>query len=195
MDTLNFILALLGVVLAVVGIVLVFAVERARDPSLSFEPGDDHWKDQGPFAHVAVVNRRPAGWLARHFSGTTATNCRVSFEFIRAGVSVLGPIDGRWSSAPEPSSPRDYPLSYRWDVAATGTPEQVAIAISSGANVHAFSAESYSYDGFVRPEWQLDPGEYDVVLRLESTEAVATRTFRLIVSSSGVMSLGVTDGD
>jgi hypothetical protein len=183
------ILGVAGAVLAVVSIWLVFAVERARAARIVIEPGQEHWPAASPFAHVAVINQRPASWLGRHFRGVTATNCRVSIEFMRGGVSILGPIDARWSQAPEPRDSRDFPNSYRWDLAATGQPEQIAVARTQAGVVHAFSAESYTHE-WQKPEWLLEPAEYDVVIRLAATEAETSRTLRLVVGSRGEMWLG-----
>jgi hypothetical protein len=117
------------------------------------------------------------------------TNCRASIEFLKGGMSVLGPIDARWSGAPEPKDLSEYPLSYRWDLAATGQPEQIAIARTDGRVAHAFSADSYSYADWQKPEWLLDPGEYDVVVRLAATEAETSEEFLLIVSRNGRLTL------
>jgi hypothetical protein len=132
---------------------------------------------------------RPKGWLGHHFGGVTVMNCRASIEFLKGGVSVLGPLDARWSGAPEPTTPSEYPLSYRWDLAATGQPEQIAIARTDGGVAHAFSADSYSNANWQKPEWLLDPGEYDVVVRLAATEVETSETFRLIVGSNGCLTL------
>lgn len=188
MDTINFILSVIGLALGVAALALVFAIEKARRPQLSVEPGERYWT-QPPFAHVAIINRRPSGILGRRFSGVTVTNCRASIEFLRDGVSVLGPIDGRWSGAPEPRDPHDLPNSFRWDLAATGVPEQIAIARTEGGQAHAFSAESYFCD-WQRPGWELEPGTYDVVVRLTSTEADTTATVRLVVSANGGLHVG-----
>jgi hypothetical protein len=176
----------IGVVLAATSIVLVFAVERARVPRIVVEPGERYWPGASPFAHVAVVNERPSGWLGRHFRGVTATNCRASIEFHRDGVKVLGPIPARWSGAPEPYLSRDLAESYRWDLAATGQPEQIAIAYSCNIGVYAFSAESYRHE-LAKPDWGLEPGEYEVEIRLAASEAEAMETLRLIVGSEGEM--------
>jgi len=183
------ILGIVSLVVAIASVTLVFAVERARKPRIAIEPGQAHWPAQSLFAHVAVLNKRPDGWLGRHFRGVTVTNCRASIEFLKGGVSMLGPIDARWSGVSEPKDPSEYPLSYRWDLAATGQPEQIAIARTDGHVAHAFSAESYSYTNWQKPDWLLDPGEYDVVIRLAATEVETHETFRLIVSSNGCLSL------
>jgi hypothetical protein len=188
-EVVGFILGAIGVVLAIVSILLVFGVERARKPRIVMEPGQGHWPEPSPFAHIAVMNQRPHGWLGRHFRGVTVTNCRASIEFLRDGVSVLGPISARWSGAREPRDVADFPDSYRWDLAATGQPEQIAVARTQDGVVHAFSAESYAH-GWQRPGWQLEPGTYDVVVRLASTEAEARKRFRLIVGSGGDLWLG-----
>lgn len=191
MEIAGLVLGLLGVVLGLVSIALVFAIERARAPKLVIEAGDRHWpSDSGLFAHIAVSNCKPNGRLARFFHGTTVTNCRVSLEFVRDGVSVLGPIPGRWSGASEPQSPADFPDSYRWDLAATGEPEQIAIARTADGVAHAFSAESYVYE-WKRPGWELDPGTYDVVVALAATEAMARATLRLVVTGAGALRMGL----
>jgi hypothetical protein len=195
MDVVALILSIVSLVVAIAGVILVFAVERARKPRVAIEPGQGHWPSPSPFAHVAVLNKRPKGWLGRHFGGVTVTNCRASIEFLKGGVSVLGPIDARWSGAPEPKDSSEYPLSYRWDLAATGQPEQIAIARTDGRVTHAFSAESYSYASWQKPEWLLDPGEYDVVVRLAATEAETSEMFRLIISSNGRLTLDACRGD
>lgn len=183
------ILGVLGAVLAVLSIWLVFAVERARAARIVIEPGHRYWSSSSPFAHIAIINPRPAGWLGRRFRGVTATNCRVSLEFLRSSVTILGPIDARWSQAAEPRDGRDIADSFRWDLAATGQPEQVAIARTQDGVAHAFSAESYAHH-WQKPDWLLEPAEYDVVIRVSATEAEATRTVRLVVGTRGELWLG-----
>jgi hypothetical protein len=167
----------------VTGLLSSALLERLQRPRISITPG--HW-DQSGFAHVAVTNKR-GGYFARR----PMTACEASLEFVRAGVSVLH-IPARWSGAPEPSFPSDIPLSYRWDLASTGIPQQIAIArTGSGGRAYAFSAEGY----FARPqwepeEWRLDPGEYDVVVRLAASEGEHAETFRLVVAQNGSLKLG-----
>jgi len=189
METLSLVIGLLGLLLAILSILLVFAVERAKAPRVRIEAGHRYWA-QAPFVHIAISNHRPSGWLGRCFTGTTVTNCRASFTFVRSGVEVLGPIDGRWSGSVEPITPRDFPDSYRWDLAATGHPEQIAIARTENGVAHAFSAASYAYPRWQRPEWKLEPAEYDLVVRLAATEAQAHATLRLIVGTDGQLWLG-----
>ena len=189
-NTVSIGLGALGTALGAASIALVFAVERVRAPRVVFEVGHEHWPKQPEFAHLAVINRPRRGLLGRRFRGMTATNCRVSVEFRRAGVRVLGPIDARWSGLPEPRYPSDFPNSYRWDLAATGQPEQIAIARSEGGRVHAFSAESYAHSRWQKPGWELEPAEYEVVMVLASTEAEASQTFRMVVAANGAISLG-----
>jgi hypothetical protein len=183
----------IGTGLAIVGIWLVFAVERSRKPLVSIEPGQRYWPDASPFVHVAVLNSRPHGWLGRCFQGSTVTNCRASIEFRRAGIDVLGPIPGRWSGAPEPTHASEFPNSYRWDLAATGQPEQIAIARTQDGVVHAFSAESYAHR-WQRPGWKLEAGEYEVVVRLAATEAETSESFRLVIGEDGRMWLERSKG-
>lgn len=192
MEVAAFVIGIVSLVLAIISIALVFAIGRASKPRIEIQPGQEHWPSPSPFAHVAILNIRPNGWLGRFFGGKTVTNCRASIEFIRDGVSVLGPIDARWSGVSEPKDPSEYPLSYRWDLAATGEPQQIAIARTDGQVAHAFSAESYSFH-WQKPEWKLDPGTYDVVIRLAATEAEAHETLRLIVGTNGSLSLGAPD--
>jgi len=187
-EVLGIALGAAGVALSTLAIALVFMVDRARRPVLTIEPG--HWS-QPLFSHVAITNHPPRGVLGRRFRGTTAAGCRASLEFRRDGVTVLGPIDARWSGAPEPTEARHLPESYRWDLAATGTPEQIAITRTSGAEVYAFSAESYLFPDWRRPEWKLDPGTYDVVVRLASTEAEAERMLGLVIASDGRATVGL----
>jgi hypothetical protein len=188
------VLSILSLAVAIGSVILVFAIERAKRPRVAIELGQQHWSSPSPFAHVAVLNTRPTGWLGRHFGGVTVMNCRASIEFLKGKVSVLGPLDARWSGAPEPNTPSEYPLSYRWDLAATGQPEQIAVARTGDGVAHAFSAESYSYENWQKPEWLLDPGEYKVVVRLAATEVEASEIFRLIVASNGRLTLATHDG-
>jgi hypothetical protein len=122
-DVVSFGFGMLGTVLGAVSIGLVFLIEHVRTPRVEFDLGQKYWPTQAGFAHVAVSNRRPIGWLGRRFRGVTVTGCRVSVELLRHGVSVVGPIDARWSGGPEPRDANDFPISYRWDLAATGIPE------------------------------------------------------------------------
>lgn len=188
-DIVSIALGTLGTVLAIASIVLVFAIERVRTPNVVFEPGLKYWPAQTEFAHIAVSNRPRGGWLGRCFRGTTLTSSRVSVESRRGSDSVLGPISARWSGTPEPRDSYDFPNSYRWGLAATGQPEQIAIARSEGGRVHAFSAESYRYARWQKPEWELEPGEYVVVLVLASTEAEESHAFRFVVAEDGAVSL------
>ena len=190
MEVAAFVIGVVSLVLGIISIALVFAIGRASKPRIEIQPGKEYWPSPSPFAHVAILNIRPNGWLGRFFGGKTVTNCRASIEFIREGVSVLGPIDARWSGVSEPKDSYEYPLSYRWDLAATGEPEQIAIARTDGQVAHAFSAESYSFPSWQKPEWKLDPDTYDVVIRLAATEARACKTLRLIVGTNGSLSLG-----
>ena len=178
------ILGAVGIALATTSIVLVFAVERARAPRIVVEPGERYWPEDSPFAHVAVRNERPSGWLGRHFRGVTATNCRASIEFHHDGERVLGPIPARWSGAPEPYLSRDLMESYRWDLAATGQAEQIAIAYSCNIGVYAFSGGSYRHE-LAKPDWRLEPGAYVVEVRLAASEVEAMETLRLIVGGDG----------
>jgi hypothetical protein len=167
----------------VTGLLAAALLERWQRPRVSIKPGP--W-DQAGFAHVAVTNER-GGYFARR----PMTACEASLEFMRAGVSVLH-IPGRWSGAPEPTHESDIPLSYRWDLASTGIPQQIAVArTGSGGRAYAFSAAAY----FARPPWEpeswrLDPGEYDVIVRLAASEGEHSETFRLVVAQNGALKLG-----
>jgi hypothetical protein len=184
MELAGFVLAVAGLLLAIISIALVFAVERVRAPRIVIEPGERHWPETSPFCHVAVSNQRRSGWLGRRFLGVTATNCRASVEFHRVGVKVLGPIPGRWSGTSEPRDTAEFPDSYRWDLAATGQPEQIAITHSQGGVVHAFSAESYAHD-FQKPDWRLEPAVYDVVIVVSASEVETMEKLRLVVGDDG----------
>jgi hypothetical protein len=194
MELAALILGIVALVLAIISIALVFAIERARAPKIVIEPGKRHWPEASPFCHLAVSNQRHSGWLGRRFLGVTATNCRASMEFLRAGVSVLGPIPARWSGAPEPRDPAEFPNSYRWDLAATSQPEQLAVARCHGETVHAFSAESYAYPAFQKPDWRLDPAEYDVVIVVSASEVETMEKLRLVVGDDGRAWLDMPEG-
>ena len=185
MEFAAFVLGIIALLLAIISITLVFTVERARAPRIVIEPGERRWPETSPFCHVPVSNQRRSGWLGRRFLGVTATNCRASIEFRRAGVTVLGPIPARWSGAPEPHDPAEFPNSYRWDLAATSQPEQIAVAHRHGDAVHAFSAESYAYPGFQKPDWRLEPAEYDIVIVVSASEVETVGKLRLVVGDDG----------
>ena len=120
-------------------------------------------------------------------------------------------IPGRWSAHPEPLryetvlvggapsvatafEPSLVPNSYSLDVAPTGAGQEVAVAVVRDGEAYAFSAESYLYPGWKRPEWRLAPGEWVVEVVASSAQASARRSFRLVVSAGG-LELVASDGD
>jgi hypothetical protein len=48
--------------------------------------------------------------------------------------------------------------------------------------VYAFSAESYAYPDWRRPEWRLEPGDWEVDVTAASASATATKRFRVRIT-------------
>jgi hypothetical protein len=100
-------LAVLGIALALFAVALTIAIERLKRPRLTirtstFQPSEPiTWT----FAAVRVVNdpRLPKG-LGSIITRQSADGCAVTLEFRRRGEKALAfpPVDGRWSSQPEP---------------------------------------------------------------------------------------------
>jgi hypothetical protein len=137
----------------------------------------------------------------------SAAGCRATIQVSKGGEHILPEIPARWSSRPEPMRvetlddhgmailaaeagqvmPVQTQLVYDQSMVpqtltndlGPGRWEEVAVAIlfDDGA-AFVWGAESYA-EGGRRAEWQLDRGEYDVALRVESSGIRKTFTFKL----------------
>lgn len=204
MDHASFVLAVIGVVLATLALALPIGIERLRRPRLVVRAGEWSPREDLPweFVVIGVANEPLTGFLGHLFTRQSAEGCEVSLTFTREGI-IKPPIyrlPARWSGHPEPyrltpagvsgGQPRLVPMfdhalvppSYRWDVAPTGRPEEVAVAVRRDGEAHAFSAESYAYDRWRKGEWKLEPGNYQVAVRAGAAGAEAARTFGLVVT-------------
>lgn len=187
---------LFSLAVAVFALLLFVVGEVVRRPKLAIERGEWHdpevpWQ----FAAVRVTNRRlgrPWCWL---FGRSAAIDCQASLTFSREGATI-GPIPARWSARPEPIrsepggggvfDPALVPDSYRLTLPATEQLEEVAVAIGNQGRCSAFSAESYAYPDWHRPEWRLEPGRWNVeVIATSADGANACAVFSLTVGTNG----------
>ncbi|HVP75824.1 MAG TPA: hypothetical protein VMS63_07365 [Gaiellaceae bacterium] len=119
-------LAIAGFVVALAALLLTFALEWLKRPRLTvdaslFRPGGP---TQWTFATVEVRNDPSMPWPFRMFlSRQSADACEVALEFRRSGEPALAlpPIQGRWSSQPEPI--RREPIVLPQDLRERGSPD------------------------------------------------------------------------
>jgi len=196
-------LAIIGLAVSLVALSIVVLQQLIERPRLRVELSP--WSDpQMPWKFVAVRvwNLRMTKALRWLFNRRSAEACEVGITFRRVdepqrSLNVLG----RWSAHPEPyrldvaTAPDGtasvvsvfeqslVPGSYHLDIPATGAWQEVAIAVRRDGEVYAFSAESYSYADWKRPEWRLEPGDWEVDVTAESVNASATKRFRLRITT------------
>lgn len=204
----------LGVILAVAAIALTLALEWLKRPRLEIRA--KRWTADGPvpwhFACVEIVNQPLSRWFGSLLTRASAAGCTVAIEFRRVGSDELAlpPLVGRWSGQPEPLrvepikdaagaveliqmvDPTLIPAAARIDVAPGTQGEEVAVAVlRNDGHAYGWSTTSYLHPEWRNPEWELDRGEYDVLVRAEAGGVMASTTLRLsfLTSSFGAFKL------
>lgn len=174
------------------------ALALVRRPKIRFRPHD--WTAAVPvewqFAAAHLRNQEPQSWIP--LAGRDAALwCRGEIEFRQDGQLVVGPVPARWSARPEPL--RHEPLSDRsgriivvalaapelvgaseeYDLPAGGRWEEIAVAVRRGDEAYAWGSTSYFHDEWRNPEWELEPGIYEVKLMLTFSGGTAEQNFTL----------------
>jgi hypothetical protein len=187
----SLIISIVGSLVAViVAIVVPYGIEKSRRPVLSIEVGDEapadgplgHWK----YLHVRVVNAplqgRRSTWLLRN----TATGCKanLTFEELGTGRRPVQHEPARWSGLPEPTDPRQFPASYRFDLSPDENGEAIGVAIKHEGmrSAFAFSAKSYLAQQppmFCFHEFELPGEEYRLTVTVAAGGVTVSSDFRL----------------
>jgi len=193
---------LVSLVLAVAAIGLTVSIELLKRPSL--EVRAIIWQPREPvawtFAAVRVFNRPLPGFLRTMIVRAPAQCCEVTLEFREPGRDyiVIPLVPARWSSQPEPlrsvmvtddgGSPSfvvQYdrtmvPQTKRLDLAAGEDGEEVAVAVQrADGSAHAFGAESYEFENWSNPNWELRRQVYEVTVHITASGLTHSRRFRL----------------
>ena len=193
----------IGLAVSLVALSIVVLQQLIERPRLRVElsPWSDPrvpWK----FVAVRVWNLRMTKALPWLFNRRSAEACEVGITFRRVDEPQRSVnIPGRWSAHPEsyrldvataPDGTASVvslfeqslvPGSYDLDIPATGAWQEVAIAVRRDGEVYAFSADSYSYPDWKRPDWRLEPGDWEADVTAASANASATKRFRLRITT------------
>jgi len=199
---------ILAVSLATVALLLTLGIEWLKRPRLEIVPSpfSPSGPISFTFAAVQVKNKPlqpPGRWI---LSRSSADGCRVTLDFLRwgSGDRAIPAVPGRWSSHPEPvrsipiAHPPQPPQAGKWtvvatfeaqydpsldprenDVRAADAGEEVAVAILTDEGAFAWGTESYNYDGWAKPEWELKHGTYKVVVAVEGSSVSKRAEFKL----------------
>lgn len=203
------VVGILALVLAVATLLLFVLQQRSERPRLRIQRSP--WADPSrpwKFVAIRVLNLPLTPKLAWLFNRRSADGCEVHISFQRRGEQQPRvSMSGRWSGHPEPVrlelrgepptvvgiyDPTLVPSSYRFDVPATGAWQEVAVAVLRDGEVYAFSAESYAYPDWKRPDWRLEPGEWDVAVTAAAAHARENAKFRLRITDND---FDLTEGD
>lgn len=191
----------IGIALGVLA--LIFGglfVEYIKRPRLDIRAAT--WSASGAvpfkFAVVHVFNAPIRGPLGRLLLRQRAEAARIRLEWYLNGALVIAPYDGRWSDTPEPFTfapgavfPGGVETIPVFDVAKAmqsrlnsiapgGDGSEVAVAVlRADGTAHAWGPESYEYDDWRKPEWELDRGDYELRVRVTAGGAEASKTLRV----------------
>jgi hypothetical protein len=204
-------LGIVAIVLAVAALILPFAIERKRRPKLRIELGE--WKPEQrvdwEFAPVRIINEPLSGIWGLLLTRQSAEGCIVNFTIRAAGQekALLSGLPGRWSGTPEPyrsDTQLDQagrlvtietfdhtlvPDSFRFNVPSTGGAEEVALVVFRDGAAYAFNSWSYAHPKWRKPDWKLEPGTYEVVVRASATGDETSAIFTLTVSAEDGLDL------
>lgn len=173
-------------------------VEYRRRPILTFgiaapadgSRGTDRWR----FLNVEVLNETQPSWWVRYIllpgliPRYTASACQAWISYRNEGGGEILPIDGRWSSTPEPLNPTAEGLLFDVSKVAGGQRENIpydgpkagrcaltiGLKFDGESDCYAFNSWSYAFPHWKNPDWKLPSGRYEVVV----TVATSGYTFR-----------------
>lgn len=204
-------LAIVAIVLAVAALILPFVIERKRRPKLRIEIGE--WKPEQQvdweFAPIRIINVPLSGVWGQLLTRQSAEGCIVSFTIRTAGQkkALVSDLPGRWSGTPEPyrtDTQLDQggrlvtidifdhtlvPESFRFNIPSTGVAEEVSLVVSRDGEAYAFNSWSYAHPKWRRPDWKLEPGIYEVIVRARATGDETSAILTLTVSAEDGLDL------
>jgi hypothetical protein len=178
----------------------------ARRPSLEIQigPKNEGEREWGRFAfvHVNVVNKPLGSLFGLVERREVASNCRVQMVF-EGDNFKLGPIEGRWSTTPEPIrvdagggfvDPSLIPIGHRWTLAPDEGGADLAVAVKTQGQQEcfAFNGWSYLHPRWCNQEWRIPRGTYRVRVTASSAGASVERTLTLVNESESLDGFRIT---
>jgi hypothetical protein len=185
------VVTVLGVFVALLGLA-TFALDRFTLPSITIRKGPwvdlTHLPNHNPIRvlHLVVYNA-PANRLIRWFRRRQfAYGCEIHLTFWKHGemTPVRGPVHGRWNATPEPLqsflNPESKEVLPAYDISKALQNRSLSqlMPIEGGYQVaflakedgqdecYIFNDETYPWEGWRKPGWDLAKGMYLVQVRL-----------------------------
>ena len=200
----QFIVGGLAAIIAVLAVATPYILGWARRPSLDIRGGPKNEGERAwgrfAFVHVTVKNKPLRGLFALVERREVAGDCRVQALFDGNDFS-LGPIEGRWSSTPEPSrvevhdgqvtsfvDPSLIPPGHRWTLAPDeeGANVAVVVKIDGQEECFAFNGWSYLHERWCNRNWRIPKGTYRLRVTASSVATSVERSFTLVNESGSL---------
>ena len=206
----QFIVGAVAAAMTLLAVATPYILGWARQPRLDIEVGP---KNEGEYAsgrfaflHVTVINKPLRGLFGLVQRREVAGDCRVQMVF-EGNDFKLGPIEGRWSTTPEPVRVdiRDgqvttfidaslIPLGHRWTLAPDEAGADLAVAVKTQGQQEcfAFNGWSYLHPRWSNQEWRIPKGTYRVRVTASSAGASVERTLTLVNESESLDGFRIT---